>query len=373
MFIKSEIFKYESDFFTTNGEKINNLKISYQTYGKLNKDKDNAILICHYFSGDKHIAGKYSKDDETAGWWDDIVGPGKPFDTNKYFIISSDSLCCVVNSSNVNSSSPRDLCSKKNKPYSMDFPVIKIQDMVKAQKLLIDYLGIKKLYAVSGPSMGGLQALCWAFLYKDNVRKCIPVSASDRVDCFSCFFPLRMGIQTIITDKYFNNGDYYNKDLSQTPIEGLKNAINGLSLIARGRDWGEKILGGKNWSEDNPSRKINSLYDFEKNIIEGVGSRASMYDPNSYIYLSKANIMFDLFEDFSSRKKALDELKSDFLILADKNDIFILPEQSKTLYDDILKRRPASEYYEFESPLGHLGSVSNSLLFGEKIRKFLNN
>ncbi|MCK9224467.1 MAG: alpha/beta fold hydrolase [Candidatus Muirbacterium halophilum] len=372
MIIKSETFNYKKDFFTINGEKIENLKLSYQTYGKLNENKDNTILICHFFSGDKHIAGKYSPKDEIAGWWDNIVGPNKPFDTNKYFIISSDSLCCVVNSTFVESSSPRDYFSKTKKPYSMDFPVITIQDMVNAQKLLLDYLGIEELFAVSGPSMGGLQALSWAFLYPQKVKKCIPISAADKVDCFSCFFPLRMGIQAIKTDSYFNNGDYYNEIISKTPIQGLKNAINGLALIARGRNWGETILGGKNWDSQDPILKIDNMYDFEKNIIEGVGSRADMYDANSYIYLSKANIIFNVFSNFKSEKQALQNLKSDFLILSDKNDIFILAEQSKKFYLKIAQYRKNSEYYEFESPLGHLGSVSNAELFGDKIQKFLN-
>lgn len=373
MLVKSEIFKYKDVFHTLNGNKIDNLTISYQTYGKLNRNKDNAILICHYFSGDKHIAGKYSDNDETAGWWDSIVGPGKPFDTERFFIISSDSLCCVVNSDKVMTSSPRDINPEKDRPYGMDFPVITIQDMVYAQNLLIEHFGIKKLFAVSGPSMGGLQALTWAFLFPEKVHKCIPVAAADKVDCFSCFFPLRMGIESIKNDPKFNNGNYYTDNPDDVPLQGLKGAINGLALIARGRNWGEDILGGKTWINKDPYNSVDNMFEFERNIIEGVGARAAMYDPNSYIYLSKANLLFDLFHNIDDKDHYLSKLHSEFLFLADTGDIFILPEHTKRLSEKLECKGIRSFYHEFTSPLGHLGSVSNAELFSEYIYKFLNN
>ncbi|MFA7577740.1 MAG: homoserine O-acetyltransferase [Candidatus Muiribacteriota bacterium] len=371
MKIENKEYKFNSYFTLVNGQVLKELTVSYQTYGALNKRKDNAILVCHYFSGDKHIAGKYDEKEEIPGWWDDIVGSGKAIDTDKFFVISSDSLSCVVNSEKVTTTSPRSINPETGEPYGMDFPVITIQDMVHAQKMLIDSLGIEKLHAVTGPSMGGLQSLAWSVLYPDYVNKCIPIAAAPQVDCFSCFFPLRMGILSIMNDRYFNNGKYYNS--KNKPLEGLKNAINGLALIARGRDWGEKILNGKNFIKDkNPYDSIDNMFDFERNIIDGVGARASIYDACSYVYLSKANIIFSLYHGFKNVESAIDKIKSEFLLIAEKNDIFILPEEMRNFHKLLSENGIKSYYTEFSSPVGHLGSVSHALLFAEKIKDFLN-
>ncbi|MGM0607292.1 MAG: E22 family MetX-like putative esterase [Candidatus Muiribacteriota bacterium] len=372
MLIENKIYDSDNLLMLQNGEFLKNLKISYQTYGKLNKRKDNAILVCHYFSGDKHIAGKYSLKDEQPGWWDDIVGPAKPLDTDKFFIISSDSLSCVVNLPRVKTTSPRSINPDTGSPYGMNFPVITIQDMVNAQKKLIDFLGVKKLHAVTGPSMGGLQALSWSVLYPEMVKKCIPIACAPEVDCFSSFFPLRMGIEAIKNDPYFNFGNYYDKPENKKPFQGLKNAINGLALIARGRNWGENILGGKNFEKScSPFEKIDNLFDFEKNIIDGVSSRASIYDPNSYIYISKANIIYSMGHKTGTLKKAIGRIKSEILLIGEKNDVFIPVEKVRLFYKNLVKEGKKVYYFEFSSPVGHLGSVSHSKLFSEQIKDFL--
>ena len=373
MIVKNNTMEIYEPFEVLNGGLLPWLEISYETYGSLNENKDNVVLVCHYFSGDKHAAGRYHQKDEEAGWWDSIIGPGKALDTDRFYIISTDALSCVVNSSKVSSSSPRSINPISGTPFGMDFPVITIQDMVKAQKILLEKFEIKSIYAVLGPSMGGLQALSWAVLYPEMVRRCIPIAACDKLDSFSAFFPLRMGIEAIKSDHYFNHGQYYDKLEENKPMQGLKNAINGLALIARGRDWGDKILGSRGFIEGkDPYQEIDNLYDFERNIIHGVAARASMYDPNSYIYISKANILFDLSMGFKDLDDAIRKISCEFLFIAEENDIFVLPDAIKALHEKCLYNGKISKYVTFDSPVGHLGSVSHADLFSEHLERIFN-
>lgn len=373
MIVKNNTIEIFEPFELINGGVLPWIEISYETYGNLNENKDNVILVCHYFSGDKHAAGRYDQTDEEAGWWDSIIGPGKALDTERFYIISTDALSCVVNSHKVSSTSPRSINPSTGTPFGMEFPVITIQDMVKAQKLLMDKLEIDSIYAVLGPSMGGLQALSWAVLYPEMVSRCIPIAACDKLDSFSAFFPLRMGIQAIKSDHFFNNGQYYDKTEDEKPMQGLKNAINGLALIARGRDWGDKILGSRGFIEGkDPYNAIDNLYDFERNIIHGVAARASMYDPNSYIYISKANILFDLSNGFDDIDEAVNRTSCEFLFISEKNDIFVLPEAIKALHEKCLYNGKISKHITFDSPVGHLGSVSHANLFADELSEFLN-
>jgi homoserine O-acetyltransferase len=356
-------------FLFENGGMISELEVSYETYGRLNAKKNNVILICHYFSGNKHAAGTYPGD-KKAGWWDSLIGPGKAFDTNKYFVICMDSLACMHTSDKVKTSGPKRINPKTKKPWGMSFPLVTVKDMVRVQKRVLNSLGIKELVAVSGPSMGGIQSLQWAVSYPEMVKKCIPVAASPVLDGFAMFFPLRVGMQAIQNDPNFQGGEYY--ESKNKPAQGMTQAIFGLAVIARGRDWLDKQKGGRNYDRDkSPWDGMNHYFDSEKSLVEGVASRAQMYDANSYLYISKANILFDLYKGYQTKAKLHERLKSDFLLIAEDNDIFVLPSMIKEFYKNIKDVRPNSKYYSFDSPLGHLGSVANGDLFADSIREFL--
>ena len=229
-----------ASYTTVAGETIKSVKIGWEAAGTLNADKSNAILITHYFSGTSHAFGKYAASDKAAGYWDAIIGPGKTIDTNKYYVLSSDTLVNLnAKMPNVVTTGPASINPDTGKPYGLSFPVVSIKDFVRVQKALIDSLGIKKLKAVMGASMGGLQAYEWAQSYPDTVERIIPVIASASAEPFLIAW-LDMWAQPIRLDPKWNNGDYYDKE---PPTEGLKAALKIVTLQANSWEWARKSFG----------------------------------------------------------------------------------------------------------------------------------
>jgi homoserine O-acetyltransferase len=209
--VEKKTFTLE-EFTLISGKKLAPVKIGYETYGALASTKDNVILICHYYSGNSHAAGKYAATDKVPGYWDKIIGPGKPFDTTKYFIVSSDTL------SNMNPKNPKVITTgpasndpKTGKPYGMSFPMVTIRDFVNLQYELLKSLGVKKLQVVSGASMGGIQSYEWAVAYPDFVERIIPVIATPKTDGWLIGW-LKLWGEPIKMDPNWNNGDYYGKE-----------------------------------------------------------------------------------------------------------------------------------------------------------------
>jgi homoserine O-acetyltransferase len=205
---------------TVGGKTINNVKIGWESYGTLSADKSNAILITHYFSGTKHAAGKYDvgNENERPGYWDAIIGPGKPLDTCKYFILSSDTLVNLnVHDGNVITTGPAMTDPSTGKPYGLNFPVVTIRDFVNVQKALVESLGISKLHAVMGASMGALQAYEWASSYPKMVGKIIPVIGAGEVDAWQIAL-VSMWELPILNDPNWNHGDYYGDDKAKPNV-----------------------------------------------------------------------------------------------------------------------------------------------------------
>jgi homoserine O-acetyltransferase len=216
------------------------VKIGWEAAGTLNADKSNAILITHFFSGTSHAFGKYAASDKTAGYWDAIIGPGKAVDTNKYYVLSSDTLVNLnVNAPNVVTTGPASVNPDTGKPYAMSFPVVSIKDFVNVQKALLESLGIRKVKAVMGDSMGALQAYEWAASYPDMVERVIPVIGMPAVDAFMIEW-LDIWAAPIRLDPKWNNGDYYGKE---PPLEGLKQSLKIITLHANHWERAEKTFG----------------------------------------------------------------------------------------------------------------------------------
>ncbi len=267
------------------GESLGPITLAYETYGRLNEDRSNAILICHALSGDSHAAGYYAPDDRGPGWWDDCIGPGKAFDTNKYFVI-----CSNVIGGCRGSTGPGSINPKTGQPYGLNFPVVTIGDMVRAQRHLIDHLGIDKLLAVAGGSMGGMQVLEWAAMYPDRVRSVLPLATTARHSPMLIAFS-EVGRQAIYADPNWNHGDYYN---GPRPNAGLAVArmvghITYLSETSMHQKFGRRLQDRARYG-----------YDFETDFaIEGYlrykGNRfTERFDANTYLYVTKAMDYFDL-------------------------------------------------------------------------------
>jgi homoserine O-acetyltransferase len=212
----TQYYNHQSQLVLESGETLPSLIIAFETYGSLNRDASNAVLLCHALSGDAHVAG-YHEGEKKVGWWDTVVGPGKAFDTERYFVICSNIIGGCKGSTGPSSENP-----VTGKPYGATFPVITIRDMVNAQKLLIDHLGISRLYAVAGGSMGGMQVLQWTVSYPDLAKKAIVIATSGYSTPQQIAFN-EVGRQAIVSDPEWNGGNYYDRKTydSNGPVRGL--------------------------------------------------------------------------------------------------------------------------------------------------------
>ena len=210
--VKTQYVTFKDEFFFESGRVLNPITVAYETYGSLNEDKSNAILVCHALTGDHHAAGYNHPDDQKPGWWDNMIGPGKPLDTDKYFIISPNFL-----GSCFGTTGPASIDPATKEPYGLKFPVFTIKDMVKLQKRLIKYLGIEMLKTVIGGSMGGMQALEWAITFPEMVDSVIPIATAGRITPMAVAFNT-VARMSIMKDPNWNNGNYYGKT---PPVDGL--------------------------------------------------------------------------------------------------------------------------------------------------------
>ena len=202
IYVQTQYFSFQEKIKLENGLEFGPITVAYETYGKLNENRDNAILILHALSGDAHAAGYNSPEDRKPGWWDGMIGPGKAFDTDKYFVICSNFLGGCMGTTGPSSINP-----ETSRPYGMTFPVITVEDMVKVQKKLMDYLGIKKLLNVAGGSLGGMQALEWSIMYPEFVESATVIASATRLSAQNIAFN-EVGRNAIISDPNWNNGNY---------------------------------------------------------------------------------------------------------------------------------------------------------------------
>src|SRR5262249_34343285 len=260
LIVEKKTFAWPS-YTTVAGETIKSVKVGWESAGTLNSDKSNAVLITHFFSGTSHAFGKYSAEDKTVGYLDAIIGPGKAINTNKNFFLSFDTLVNLnVNMPNVITTGPASIDPDTGKPYGMSFPVVSIKDFVGVEKSLIDSLGIKKLKAVVGASMGGLQAYEWAQTYPDNVDRIVAVVAYATPEPYLIAW-LDMWAQPIRLDPKWNNGDYYGK---APPTDGLKAALKLVTLQANSWEWARATFGTAPAEADkDPGKAIGNKFKIE--------------------------------------------------------------------------------------------------------------
>ena len=345
---------------TVAGDTIKSVKVGWESAGTLNSDKSNAVLITHFFSGTSHAFGKYSAEDKAAGYWDAIIGPGKAIDTNKYFVLSSDTLVNLnVNMPRVVTTGPASIDPDTGKPYGMSFPVVSIKDFVRVEKALIDSLGIKKLKAVVGASMGGLQAYEWAQSYPDSVERIVAVTASATPEPYLIAW-LDMWAQPIRLDPKWNNGDYYAK---APPIEGLKAALKLVTLQANSWEWARATFGTAP-AEDSkdPGKAVANKFRIEGFLDQAATARVALADANHFLYLCKANQL-----------AAVDpaNIKAPALLLYAPNDlVFYEPIVRETL-EKITAAGGSAEGGALVGPNGHLNALTAIGQGAEKITAFL--
>jgi homoserine O-acetyltransferase len=329
-----------------NGQKLGPITLAYETYGELNKDRTNGVLVLHALTGDSHAAGYYSYEDQYPGWWETMIGPNKAIDTNKYFVI-----CSNVIGGCMGSSGPSSIDPKTGKPYGVRFPIVTIGDMVQAQKKLIEYLGIERLLAVIGGSMGGMQVLEWSVRYPEMVYGAIPIATTTKHSAMAIAFN-EVARQAIMSDPNWNNGDYYG---AVPPVHGQAVArmighVTYLSDVALRKKFDRRI-------QKKEVSKGAFETDFQvSSYLKYQGEKfVHRFDANSLLYLTRATDYFNLAETHGdgSLVKAFSRTKAKFLVISFSSDWLYPTYQSKEMVKAMKKNRLEVNFCEINIDYGH--------------------
>ena len=337
--VETKFFQINEKIELESGIKFGPIQVAYETYGKLNTAKDNAILLLHALTGDAHAAGYHSTDDKKPGWWDDMVGPGKAFDTNKYFVISSNMLGGCSGTTGPCSINP-----DTGRPYGLSFPVITIGDTVKVQRKLVEHLGVKKLI-VAGGSMGGMQALEWAIEQPDMVSACIVIASTGRLTAQGIAFNA-VGRNAILSDPYFNNGNYYTEE--NQPERGLAIARMVGHITYLCEDAMHKKFGRRFQDKDKPNFDFNIDFEVESYLEHQGRTFVGRFDANSYLYITKAVDYFESKELVKALTKAGKDVSFCEIESPCGHDAFLLEFDTQT---KIIKSFLAKERGLHEQPL----------------------
>jgi homoserine O-acetyltransferase len=348
------------------GAKLGPVTIAYETYGKLNEQKDNCILLAHAFSGDSHAAGFYATDseDDKPGWWDFVVGPGKGIDTDRYFVICPNILGSCMGSTGPGSTNP-----ETSKPYGLDFPMMTIGDIVITQKALIDHLGISQLLAVIGGSVGGMQVLEWFVRFPEMVRAAVPIATTMRHSALAIAFN-EIARQSIMADPNWKQGNYYG---GEKPDMGLAVArmvghVTYLSDEAMRRKFGRKL-------QDKASFSFGFDGDFQvESYLRHQGSKfVGRFDANSLLYITKASDYFDVVEQMCNPEtfKGTQNNQTKFLIVSYSSDWLYPTYQAKELVKSLKRCGQDVSFCEIEADCGHDAFLIPDQRFTELIGGFL--
>jgi homoserine O-acetyltransferase len=348
---------------TMGGKTIKNVRVGYETYGKLNAQGTNAIFIAHFFSGTSHAAGRYKADDKVAGYWDAIIGPGKPIDTDKYYVVSADTLVNLnVKSPLVGTTGPATINPDTGKPYGSSFPVVTMGDSVRVHKALVDSLGVKKLVAVAGASGGSLQAMEWGALYPEMVERVIHVIGPGLDIHPYVIGLLDLWMMPIKLDPNWKGGDYFG---GQEPNEGVAQALKTVTLTAFHFGWAERTFGYK-WAAEgkNPGDAMGNLFAIEDTLYKTGMARAAATDAAHFVWTAKANQLYNLSAQQS-------RIKAKVLFLPATSDLIFPPELARGWAEKLRAQGNLVEFYEIEGTNGHLDGLISIAKVGERIRAFL--
>ncbi len=319
--------------------------IAYETYGTLNADKSNAILICHALTGDQHVASNHPITGK-PGWWTRAVGPGKPIDTERHFVI-----CANVLGSCMGSSGPASINPATETPYAMRFPVITISDMVRAQVMLLDHLGIERLAATVGGSMGGMQALAWPTLYPERVEAAVVIASTARHSAQNIAFH-EVGRQAIMADPNWRGGDYYADGTA--PVAGLAVARMAAHITYLSEAGLTEKFGRRLQARDAKTFGFDADFQVESYLRHQGISFVERFDANSYLYITRATDYFDLAEDHGgSLALAFAKARARYCIISFDSDWLYPTAESRNIVHALHAAGKAATFVELSSPFGH--------------------
>jgi len=356
---------FDTPLIFRSGAVLPRYELVYETYGRLNADKSNAILICHALSGHHHVAGHYADDKENIGWWDNMIGPGKPINTNKFFVIGLNNLGGCHGSTGPSSIDP-----ETGQPYGANFPVITVEDWVESQARLADLLGIRQFAAVVGGSLGGMQALQWSLTFPERVRHVLAIAAAPHLTAQNIAFN-DVARSAILTDPDFHGGNFYRHNVM--PTRGLRLArmlghITYLSDDAMADKFGRELRDGK----------FNYNYGIEFEIesyLRYQGDKfAAYFDANTYLLMTKALDYFDPAHEFGGDlNRAFARAKADFLVISFTTDWRFSPERAREIVRPLLHNRRNVSYAEITSTHGHDSFLMEHPHYFDVVRAYLDN
>jgi homoserine O-acetyltransferase len=344
------------------GMALSDYVLMYETYGTLNADKSNAVLVCHALNASHHVAGVYQDQPDNVGWWDNMVGPGKSLDTNKFFVIGINNLGSCFGSTGPMHTNPA-----TGKPYGASFPVVTVEDWVSAQARLADALGITQFAAVMGGSLGGMQALAWSTMFPERLRHCIVIASTPKLSAQNIAFN-DVARQAILTDPDYHGGDFYAHGV--VPKNGLRVArMVGHITYLSDDDMAEKF------GRDLRSGQYQFGYgiDFEiESYLRYQGDKFSTYfDANTYLLITKALDYFDPAKDFGGDlAKALAGTKAQFLLASFTTDWRFSPERSREIVQALVSNKRRVSYAEIDAPHGHDAFLLDDARYMKLLREY---
>lgn len=350
------------------------IEISYETYGTLNQSGDNAVLICHFWTGTSHAAGRYAANDPLPGWWDSLIGPGKTIDTNLNFVICTDTLSNVqANDPMVLSTGPASIDPDTGQAYGSHFPALTFRDIVQAQRVLIDKLGIRHLRAVGGPSGGGMQALEWAVTYPDFMDKVFAVNSFGRASAFFTMGVYRMCRALIEADPYWQNGDYYD---GPGPRTGFHHALSYITLLAQtptriNRAARDSDTGWRALEQISQLNETDRPCQYEQDFNLFIKDRASLADPNAFLTIGKAATLHDVGLGRGGFEKALSTVQADVLMIPNEQDLYFPAIDSRDVVDAVNAGHGNAEFYTVDSRWGHFACLFDTATFARRLQQFL--
>jgi homoserine O-acetyltransferase len=347
------------------GAELPSYDIAYETYGELNAARSNAVLVCHALNASHHVAGTYRDDPENVGWWDNLVGPGKPLDTRRFFVVGSNYL-----GSCFGSTGPASIHPQTGKPWGADFPVVTVEDWVEAQARLADRLGIERFAAVIGGSLGAMQALQWTLSYPDRIRHSIVIAAAPRLTPQNIAFN-EVARQAIMTDPDFHGGHYYEKGV--VPVRGLRIArmIGHITYIS-GEAMAEKF--GRALRRGSPGFDFDVDFEIESYLRYQGDKFSSYFDANTYLRITKALDYFDPAAEYGGDlAAALARAKAAFLVVSFKSDWRFTPAGSREMVRALLDDRRIVSYLEIDAPGGHDAFLLEDPRYHDALRAYFGN
>jgi homoserine O-acetyltransferase len=333
-----------------NGSAIGHYQLVVETYGELNAARSNAVLVCHALNASHHVAGVYADDPRSAGWWDNLVGPGKPLDTNRFFVIGVNNLGSCFGSTGPMSDDP-----STGTPYGARFPVVTVEDWVHAQARVADAFGIERFAAVMGGSLGGMQALAWSLMYPDRVAHCIDIASTPKLSAQNIAFN-EVARSAILSDPDFHGGNYYAHGVK--PRRGLRVArMIGHITYLSDDDMAEKFGRALRRAEGAlDAYNFNFDVEFEvESYLRYQGDKfADYFDANTYLLITRALDYFDPAKAFDGDlTAAVAHVKAKYLIVSFSTDWRFAPARSRELVKALLDNRRSVSYAEIDAPHGH--------------------